>query len=409
MNSKSYLVGGFIRDSLLNLKPKDRDFVITGSNPDKLISQGFIQVGAFFPVYLHPLTKEEWALARTEKKTGKGYGGFEFDINSNTTIKEDLSRRDLTINAIAFDLETNDYIDPFNGIDDINKRILRHVSDAFSEDPLRILRVARFYARYKYLGFSIAPETIKMMKEMVGKGEINYLTKERIWMETHKALCLEKPSTYFEFLNDIGALQVIMPELAALWGVPQSEKFHPEIDAGIHSLMSLDASAKLTDDPITRFSVLVHDLGKGITPKSDLPRHLNHEKTGSVLINQLCNRIKTPKSFRVFATLFAEQHTNIHRSTEMNHKSLLKLIQRLDAARKPERYIQLCIAAESDSKGRLTFEDKEYPQSKYIQDAAIKLSLIDFSQIDFSKESGRDKAHLLKIDTLKQFIKSHRQ
>lgn len=363
-----FLVGGAVRDQLLKRPVTERDWVVVGADIDEMLAQGFQQVGKDFPVFLHPQSKEEYALARTERKSGKGYTGFIVDTNKAITLEEDLYRRDLTINAIAQDAEGK-LIDPFNGQSDIQNKLLRHVSPAFAEDPLRVLRVARFAARYAYLGFNVADETVLLMKQIVSAGEINYLTPERVWKETQRALTEQNPEVYFAVLRECGALKVLFSEVDALFGVPQTAAYHPEIDTGVHCLMSLQQAVKLSNDPMIRFATLIHDLGKATTPTEILPRHIGHEERSLPLIENLCQRIKCPNDYKELALAVAAWHTHCHRALELKASSLLKLLLRLDAFRRPERFEQFLICCEADARGRTSFEDRDYPQSDFLRKA----------------------------------------
>lgn len=401
--SKIMLVGGAVRDKLLNIKPKDYDYIVIGSQPEEMLQNGFKCVGKHFPVFLHPISGDEYALARKERKSAHGYNGFEFNASPEVTIEEDLLRRDLTINAIAFNEETKEYIDPYNGKSDLENKILRHVSSAFAEDPLRVLRVARFFARYHHLGFTVASETMDIMRSIVESGELIHLTKERIWSEIRSALHSESPEKFFECLREIDALKVILPEVNALFGVPQPELHHPEIDSGVHTLMSLAVARTITCSPETLFGVLLHDLGKAITPTEELPRHIGHEDSGVPIVRNVCKRLKVPSSYTDFAVIFCKEHLRIHRSMEMKSSKLLALLKRLDARRKPERFIQFCIAAKSDACGRLGLENKPYPQFEYLIGAAEALNSVDLSQFDFRTEKGKQNAYKAKIDMLEVY------
>ena len=358
-----YLVGGAVRDSLLGYPFHERDWVVVGATPQQMLDLGYQQVGKDFPVFLHPQTKEEHALARTERKSGKGYTGFSVYAAPDVTLEQDLLRRDLTINAIA---QANDgsIVDPFGGTADIENKILRHVSEAFAEDPLRVLRVARFYARYAHLGFSVAAETQQLMQQLTS--ELNTLTPERVWQETAKALSEQTPQAYFQLLYDTGALAALMPELAALWGVPQPEKWHPEIDTGVHMLMVLQQAALLSPRVDIRFAALVHDLGKGVTDPLLWPSHHGHEHTGLPLINQFCDRLRVPNDGRDLAPLVCEYHQLIHRARELKSSTLLKLFNAIDLWRKPERLHDMLLCCTADLRGRTGFEQAEYPQAAYL-------------------------------------------
>ena len=407
---KTYLVGGAVREKLLNHPVKDRDWVVVGADPQQLLDQGYISVGKDFPVFLHPETKEEYALARTERKTAPGYHGFCFHADSSVTLEQDLARRDLTINAMAMDDDGN-IIDPYGGQEDIHNRLLRHVSPAFAEDPVRILRIARFAARYHHLGFTVADETVELIKQMVKAGEVDALVPERVWAETEKALGEEAPQVFFEVLRVGGALQRVYPEIDAMFGVPQPEQYHPEVDTGIHSLLVLQKAAELTEDKEVRFAALVHDLGKATTPEDVLPRHIGHEERGEVLVKQLCERLRCPKSYREIAMFAAKYHSNIHRSEELQPKTLLKLFNTLDAIRRPERIekmINICIA---DARGRYGFEDVEYKSKEYIQTAHKTVLAVDTKAIARSGLEGKaiaeeiHRQRLRAIDGVKKDVK----
>lgn len=351
-----------MRDQLLGLPVKDRDWVVVGSTPEQMKQAGFKQVGADFPVFLHPKSNEEYALARTERKTGKGYGGFSCYAAPDVTLEEDLSRRDLTINAMAMD-SSGQVVDPYGGQQDLASRILRHVSPAFAEDPLRILRVARFSARFHPLGFSIAPETLELMRSIVDQGEVSHLTGERIWQETLRSLAEAAPWIYFQMLRDCGALRVIMPELDVLFGIPQPPTHHPEIDTGVHVLMVLEQACRLSADTEIRFAALLHDLGKALTPKADWPHHYGHEALGITPIKALCQRIKAPNTYRELAELCSLYHTHIHRCEELKSSTLQKLFSDADAYRRPERFEKFLLCCEADARGRTGFENRDYPQA----------------------------------------------
>lgn len=356
-----YLVGGCVRDKLLGLKTKDRDWVVVGATADELLKLDYRQVGKDFPVFLHPKTNEEYALARTERKTAAGYSGFSFHAAADVTLEEDLIRRDLTINAIA-ESDKGELIDPFNGQADIEARVLRHVSPAFVEDPVRILRLARFAARFADLNFTIAEETQQLMAEMVNNGEVDSLVPERVWQETMRALTEKTPSRYFEVLRGCGALAKLFPEIDQLWGVPQPEKHHPEIDTGIHTMMVLTQAAKLSNDPKVRFAALVHDLGKGITPQSEWPKHIDHESRGVPLVESLCDRYRIPNDYRELAIIVTKYHLHYHRAAELRDDTFLKTLESLDAFRRPDRFELFLLACEADSRGRTGYEDKYFEQ-----------------------------------------------
>mgnify|MGYP003626338044 CR=1 FL=1 len=365
---KTYLVGGAVRDELLEYPVKERDWVVVGARPEDLLALGYQQVGKDFPVFLHPQSKEEYALARTERKRGHGYTGFAVDCDPGVTLEQDLMRRDLTINAIAR-TESGELIDPYGGQQDLQARVLRHVSEAFVEDPLRVLRTARFAARYAHLGFSVAPETVSLMSQIVDQGELQHLSTERIWVEIDRTLGERNPETAIEVLRECGALAVLAPELERLFGVPQPAQHHPEIDTGIHTLMALQQAVKLSKDTDVRFAVLVHDLGKGTTPEAEWPRHIAHEHRGLALIKTLCQRLKVPNQHRDLALKVCEFHTHCHRALELRGKTLLKLLTATDALRRPDRFEAFLLACEADSRGRLGLEDRNYPQTDYLRRA----------------------------------------
>ncbi|CQJ55062.1 multifunctional CCA addition/repair protein [Yersinia rohdei] len=363
-----YLVGGAVRDSLLNLPVTEQDWVVVGATPEQLLAQGYQQVGKDFPVFLHPVSHEEYALARTERKSGQGYTGFTCYAAPDVTLEEDLLRRDLTINAIARSSEGK-LFDPYNGQQDLANRVLRHVSDAFGEDPLRVLRVARFAARFAHLGFTVAPDTQSLMAAMAESGELSALTPERVWKETEKALKTSSPQIYFQVLRDCGALAVLFPEIERLFGVPAPEKWHPEIDTGIHTLMTLAIAAKLSPEVDVRFAALCHDLGKGLTPKEFWPHHHGHGPAGVKLVEQLCQRLRVPNPVRDLAKLVAEYHDLIHTVNKLRPETLLKLFDAIDVWRKPERLEQMILTSEADARGRTGFEENPYPQGDYLRAA----------------------------------------
>jgi tRNA nucleotidyltransferase (CCA-adding enzyme) len=387
---KTYLVGGAVRDEILGYPFNEKDWVVVGATVDDMISAGYQQAGKDFPVFLHPETKEEHALARTERKTAAGYTGFEVHATPDVSLEEDLIRRDLTINAIAKG-EEGKYIDPYHGIDDINNKILRHVSEAFSEDPVRILRIARFMARYHHLGFSIAEETMTLMKDMVAAGEVDALVAERVWQEMQKALTEKTPSAFIETLRECGALKRILPELDCLWGVPQPEEHHPEIDTGIHTLMVLQQACKLSDDPQVRFAALLHDLGKGTTPKSEWPRHIAHESRGADIVKKVCQRLRIPKEYRDLAERTARFHLHYHRALELKPATVIKTLEQLDAFRKPERFEKFLLASEADARGRPGYENKNFPQADFFRRAYNASKNIDITQL---REQGYENMKL---------------
>ncbi|MDZ7922841.1 MAG: multifunctional CCA addition/repair protein [Marinagarivorans sp.] len=363
-----YLVGGAVRDALLGYPFHERDWVVVGASPAQMLADGFIQVGKDFPVFLHPNTKEEYALARTERKTAPGYAGFAFNTSAEVTLEQDLARRDLTLNAIAQNSD-GQLVDPYGGQRDIQQKILRHVSPAFSEDPVRILRIARFAARYHHLGFSVAAETQDLMAKMVAAGEVDALVPERVWKETERALSEQNPERFFEVLRSCGALARVMPELDALFGVPQPPEHHPEIDTGLHSLLSLKRAAELTPNIQVRFAALIHDLGKACTPAELLPRHHGHELKGLKRIKSLCARLAVPNAEKALALACAEFHTHGHRAQELNPNTLNKLFNTLGAYKNPEFFEQFLIVCQADAQGRTGLENTPYPQSDYLRAA----------------------------------------
>jgi tRNA nucleotidyltransferase (CCA-adding enzyme) len=376
-----YLVGGAVRDKLLGLPVKERDWVIVGATAEELISKGYRPVGKDFPVFLHPTTHEEYALARTERKSAPGYKGFTVQAQPSVSLEEDLLRRDLTINALAEDNRGN-IIDYHGGLYDLQNRILRHTSAAFVEDPVRILRVARFASRYKRLDFKVADETLSLMAQMVVNSEVDSLVPERVWQELVKALGEDSPGEFFEVLRLCGALATLFPELEALWGVPQPAEYHPEIDTWIHTLLVLSQATVLSDDCRVRFAALTHDLGKGTTPDEEWPRHHGHERRGAKLVVGLCARLKAPKSYRDLARLVARYHISCHKAMELRPSTLLKTLQTLDAFRRPERFEQFLIACESDFRGRLGQQQRPYPQAMLMRRArAVALDINLSAQI----------------------------
>lgn len=366
---KTYLVGGAIRDRLLTLPSGERDWVVVGAGPEQMTAQGYKPVGNDFPVFLHPETGEEYALARTERKTAQGYHGFEFHTGTEVTLEEDLLRRDLTVNAMAEDPASGEIIDPHGGQADLQARILRHVSPAFAEDPVRILRLARFYSRFAPLGFSIADETLGLCRDMVKAGEVDALVPERVWQETRRALMQDAPQLFFGCLRDCGALERLFPELDALFGVPQTAKYHPEIDAGLHVLMTLEQAALHKAKLEVRYACLCHDFGKGLTSGLVLPGHRGHEKAGLPLVKALSERLRVPRECEDLALLVTEFHLHVHRATELRPQTLLKLFDRLDVWRKPARFEDFLLACECDARGRTGFEDRDYPQPDYLRGA----------------------------------------
>jgi tRNA nucleotidyltransferase (CCA-adding enzyme) len=375
---QTYIVGGYVRDQLLGRPASDRDWVVVGATPAQMTAAGFIPVGRDFPVFLHPQTKEEYALARTERKTAPGYRGFVVHADPGVTLEDDLRRRDLTINAMALKPDGT-LVDPFHGADDLRAGVLRHVSEAFVEDPVRILRLARFAARFA--GFRVADETMALMRRMVQAGEVDALVPERVWQELARGLMEAKPSRMFEVLRECGALQVVLPEVDRLWGVPQRAEHHPEVDTGVHLMMVLDMSARLQAPLEVRFACLCHDLGKGTTPEDMLPRHHAHEARSVRLAQQVCERWRVPTACRELAEVVAREHGNVHRSAELNAPSVMRLLERCDALRRPERFEQMLLACECDARGRLGFEERPYPQRERLSRALKLIQSVDASAV----------------------------
>lgn len=375
---QTYTVGGAVRDELLGLPVKDRDYVVVGATPGKMLARGFRQVGKDFPVFLHPKTQEEYALARTERKTGHGYKGFAFYAAAEVTLEEDLARRDLTINAIARG-EDGSLTDPYNGIADLNARVLRHVGSAFVEDPVRILRVARFAARFTE--FSVAPETMVLMREMVAGGEADHLVAERVWQELAKGLMEAVPSRMFDVLRECGALARLLPELDRLFGVPQRADYHPEIDTGVHVMMVLDESARGACALPVRFAALLHDLGKGLTTAGDLPRHPGHEARSVRLVTEVCARLKAPADCRDLALLVARYHGDVHRAAELRATTIVKLLENADALRRPQRFEQMLQACACDFHGRLGWQEKPYEAPTLFTQALSAVRDVDAAMI----------------------------
>jgi tRNA nucleotidyltransferase (CCA-adding enzyme) len=404
---KIYLVGGAVRDALMGREVKDRDWCVVGSSPQEMLDAGYISVGKDFPVFLHPQTKEEYALARTERKTAPGYHGFAVHAAPDVTLEQDLARRDITINSIAYfpyrtggegifslkNLSPDALIDPFNGQGDIRDQILRHTSPAFAEDPVRILRVARFAARY--VGFSVAKPTMDLMRRMVANGEASALVAERVWQEISKGLMEDKPSRMFQVLRQCGALQVLLPEVERLWGVPQPEQHHPEIDTGVHLMMVLDMAAQLKAPLAVRFACLMHDLGKGTTAVDSLPRHINHEQRSVDLLRPICERLRVPAECKELAVVVAREHGNIHRSLDLDAKATLRLLERCDAIRQPQRFAQVLLACECDARGRLGKHAEAYPQASRLQQALDAALAVPTKQI--AKQASAQGKHAEQI------------
>lgn len=396
---KVYLVGGAVRDKLLGLTPVERDWVVVGSTTEEMVSLGYQQVGKDFPVFLHPETHEEYALARTEKKTRPGYTGFEVQASPDVTLEEDLLRRDLTINAIAEDADGT-LVDPFGGRADLDAGLLKHVSPAFSEDPVRILRIARFAARFSHWGFHVAHATNALMKTMVAHGEVDALIAERVWAETDKALGEDHPERYFEVLRGCGALQKVFPEIDNLFGIPQPEKHHPEIDTGIHIMMVLQQACRLSTDKTVRFAALVHDLGKATTPADILPSHHGHEERGVNLVKTLCKRVKAPNQFRDLAIATAQYHTHCHRAKELKPATILKTLQGLDAFRRPERFEHFLLACTADARGRTGHFDDAYPQADLFRQALLACQTINNQILMDQGYTGKEFADALTRERL---------
>ena len=376
---KVYLVGGAVRDALLGLSGSDRDWLVVGSTPEEMASLGYQPVGKDFPVFLHPDTREEYALARTERKTARGYKGFAVYAAPDVTLEEDLARRDLTINAIAQDPETGEIFDPYHGSKDLEQKVLRHATDAFREDPVRILRIARFASRFP--DFEVASETLALMKAMVNEGEVDALVSERVWQEIGRGLMGKQPSRMLQVLRACGALQRLLPEVDRLYGVPQRAEYHPEIDTGIHLEMVLDQSAQCNASLEVRFACLCHDLGKGTTPADILPRHIGHEQRSVKLLQSICERWRVPVECKELAEVVALEHGNIHQSLELGAEAVLRLLVRCDALRRPERFAQALIACECDARGRLGFAEKPYPQRPHLLKLLAAAQSVDSAAI----------------------------
>lgn len=372
---KIYLVGGAVRDKLLGLTIKDHDYVVVGATPEQMVAKGFRPIGKDFPVFLHPKTHEEYALARTERKTAKGYHGFAFNTDASVTLEDDLARRDLSINAMAQNIESKEIIDPYNGQQDLEKKLLRHVSDAFGEDPVRILRIARFAARYSHLGFRVDATTNKLMQQMVENGEVDALVAERIWQELSKALNEKTPSEFIKVLRACNALKVLFPEFDKLFGVPQTKKWHPEVDTGIHCMMAMDKAAKLDND--TAFAVFNHDLGKGITPADVLPSHKGHEAAGVPLVKTVCDRLKVPSQHKKLALTVCRWHLHSHMAYELRAGTINKLFQSTGAYQQPTQFDKFLQACQADATGRLGKEFEDYPQANYLRKCLDSASKVD--------------------------------
>ncbi|HEX3950648.1 MAG TPA: multifunctional CCA addition/repair protein [Steroidobacteraceae bacterium] len=401
-----YLVGGAVRDALLGLPVKERDWVVVGGARDGLLRLNYREVGRDFPVFLHPESHEEYALARRERKTSPGYRGFAVEFGPEVTLEEDLARRDLTINAIA---QNGDgaFIDPYGGRRDLEARVLRHVSPAFVEDPVRILRLARFAARFAPLGFKVAAETMALMRTMVERGEADALVAERVWQESEKALREPGASVFFQVLRDCGALKVVYPEINALFGVPQPEKWHPEIDTGVHTLMVLDQAVLLSTDVRVRFAALVHDLGKATTPHQEWPGHKGHEERSVSLIEALCERLKLPSEYRELSIIVARYHGNVHRAFELRPGTILGILEKTDAFRRPERFAQALLACEADSRGRLGLELDPYPQRQYLHAARDAAATVKPTPEDIADQVGpliAERVHQRRLRSIEEIV-----
>ena len=377
---KIYRVGGAVRDRLLGLPVKEIDWVVVGATPAELLEQGYTQIGRDFPVFLHPKTRQEYALARTERKSGSGYTGFMVYAAPDVTLEQDLLRRDLTINAIAVD-DDNNLIDPYGGQRDLQDRVLRHVSPAFAEDPLRVLRVARFAARFAHLDFTVASETLLLMRALVDAGELQHLTAERVWQEFEKGLGSAAPQVFLQVLRECGALAVLLPEAENLFGVPQPEFFHPEIDTGVHTLMVMEQVVKLSNDLAVRFAALVHDLGKAVTPKALWPAHTGHEELGVALIEQVSDRLRVPNDCRELAIIVSCQHTRCHKAMKHKAEDLYLTLENCDALRRPQRFEQFLLACEADARGRLGLERRAYPQADRLRQALAAAKAVDVAPL----------------------------
>lgn len=386
---KIYLVGGAVRDKLLGLPVQDRDYVVVGATPEEMTAQGYKPVGADFPVFLHPVTKAEYALARTERKHGHGYKGFTVYSAPDVTLEDDLRRRDITINAMA-EGEQGQLIDPFQGAEDLRNGVLRHVSAAFAEDPVRILRVARFAARLAKWGFHVAHGTNQLMHQMVESGEVDHLVAERVWTELERALGEDKPSRFFEVLRGCGALPRLFPEIDALFGVPQPEKHHPEVDTGVHVMLVLDAAAKLSPDTRVRFAALMHDLGKGNTPKAEWPQHIGHEARGTELVKNFCQRLRAPNEHRDLALITARFHAHCHKIAELRPATVVDTLEAMDAFRRPERVDMFVTACEADFRGRSGLGDQPYPQADLFRRVFTAARSLDTSAIAGQGGKGSD-------------------
>ncbi|AZE13924.1 multifunctional CCA addition/repair protein [Pseudomonas chlororaphis] len=395
-----YKVGGAVRDRLLGKPVTDIDWVVVGATAEEMLAKGFRPVGSDFPVFLHPKSGEEYALARTERKSGRGYGGFTFHASPEVTLEEDLIRRDLTINAMAED-DQGVLTDPYHGQQDLENRLLRHVSPAFAEDPLRVLRVARFAARYAGLGFRVAPDTLELMRQLSGSGELEALTPERSWKEISRALMEDHPQVFIQVLRDCDALKVLLPEVEALFGVPQPAVHHPEIDSGVHTLSVLEQAALHKQPLSVRWACLLHDLGKGLTPQSEWPQHIAHEHKGLKLIKQVNERFKAPRDCQELALLVGQYHTHGHRALELKHSTLAELLQSFDVYRRPQRFEEFIAACEMDARGRLGLEERAYPQADYLRGAATAARTVAVQPLLEQGFKGPELGEALKRERLK--------
>lgn len=402
---KIYLVGGAVRDRLLNRTPGDRDWVVVGATQAQMEAQGYKAVGKDFPVFLHPKTGEEYALARTERKSGRGYRGFVVDADPSVTLEDDLLRRDFTINAIACDEDTGALVDPYGGARDIEQRVLRHVGPAFVEDPLRVLRAARFMARFAPLGFTVAPETLDLMRQIAASGELDALVPERVWQELRRALTCAQPSAFLRTLHEANALGAVLPELEALYGVPQRAEFHPEVDTGVHQEMVSDMAARLAPgDDLVGFAALTHDLGKGLTPEAEWPRHVMHEQRGLEPLKALCERLKVPLEHRQLAEAVCRDHLNVHRIDELRDATILELLGRFDAFRRPERVARIALCCEADKRGRLGSENSDYPQGemlKRVHGAALAVQARDLDLTHLKGPAIGDALNRARVQAIK--------
>jgi tRNA nucleotidyltransferase (CCA-adding enzyme) len=406
-NIKTYLVGGAVRDRLLGLEVKERDWVVVGATPEQMRARGFRPVGRDFPVFLHPETGEEYALARTERKSGTGHRGFVFHASPEVTLEEDLERRDLSINAMAEDPEDGSLIDPFGGRDDLEHGLLRHVSAAFVEDPLRVLRVGRFAARFAPRGFRVATDTMKMMRKISASGELQELSAERVWQETERALADAQPRVFIEILRECGALAELFPEIDRLFGVPQPKEYHPEIDTGEHTLLVLAQASRMSSDPAVRFAALVHDLGKGLTPEAEWPSHRGHEMRGVRLVDALGRRLRAPKRFIDLGRITARWHLHAHRARELKPATVMNLFEGIDAFRRPDRLEPFLLACEADARGRTGLEARPYPQADWLRrcfEAARAVSGKDIDGESFEGEALGKELRRQRIEAIRKAV-----